>query len=507
MSKRTTFTTISPLPPGISRQVVLDFLHDHEEMIDLNPLVKERHPIKPPPHCPADESHCSWYSLTDRISYLPGGLASGDITYTCAFHDIPTGVQTHCYAPAGLNIRDKWTLNGYLPDEPPIPVELGIGAPPVGLYIREDVDMKCNMIMTSFVKKTLKKSHAALVERLKEKAQVASASVVTAGDKLNGPSFKRFHSYSQSDSSASSFAGSIRSSPSPTPSRQWTPPPPPSNYSNPSLSTIAAPQGRHSPSPLAYPTQDPSYRKPANSFGSSIPLPYNSRMHSRSQPQLRPESQDGPTSSPHHSRSSSRTNEHQNSSNSSHRDNNNQSPYPERLRVSGHVRELWRPSGHNKSSSHSGINNDGSGDVFVNSRHDYHHPSVTRIITTDTASGSVSPIGHMMNRSGTNHSIGSSVGVSPIAETPYPPPVNTGARRIWMGAGHDGIQEVQHPDYPQLNPYSDDAKTNPLVRVVVQEPSPLEPVPPPPAHVHVPAVHAVHIMGGSLHGSFVAELE
>ncbi|KAF5506554.1 hypothetical protein CGCS363_v004667 [Colletotrichum siamense] len=171
MSKRTTFTTISPLPTGISREAVLDFLHNHLDMIDLNPLIKERHVIKPPAHAPPEEHSCVWYSLTDEISYLPGGLATGDVSYTCAFHDLPTGLQTHCYAPMGLEIRDKWTVAGSLPGEPIEPVELGIGAPLTGLYLREDVDMRCNVFTTSFVKKTLKKSHGQLVERIKFKMQ------------------------------------------------------------------------------------------------------------------------------------------------------------------------------------------------------------------------------------------------------------------------------------------------------------------------------------------------
>jgi len=101
MSKRTVFTTVTPLPAGVTREIVVDFLGDHEEMIDLNPLVKERHPIPVPPHAEPDEYDCLWYSLTDKISYFPG--VSGDITYTCAFHDLENGVQTHCYAPAGLS--------------------------------------------------------------------------------------------------------------------------------------------------------------------------------------------------------------------------------------------------------------------------------------------------------------------------------------------------------------------------------------------------------------------
>ncbi len=102
MSKRTTMTSISALPPGITREVVIDFLHNFSQMIDLNPLVIERHIIPTPAHAPADERDCVWYSITDKIAYLPGGLANGEVTYTCVFKALPNGLQTHCYAPAGL---------------------------------------------------------------------------------------------------------------------------------------------------------------------------------------------------------------------------------------------------------------------------------------------------------------------------------------------------------------------------------------------------------------------
>jgi hypothetical protein len=144
-------------------------------MIDLNPLVEERHPIKPPPNATPEEYHCLWYSLTDRISYLPGGMMSRKVSYNCCFHDLENGLQTHCYAPLGLNIRGKWTLGGSLPGEPIAPVELEVGAPLQGLWLREDVDMKCNIMMTRFVKKTLRKAHYYLVERLLIKAQIVEA--------------------------------------------------------------------------------------------------------------------------------------------------------------------------------------------------------------------------------------------------------------------------------------------------------------------------------------------
>ncbi|KAF4470951.1 hypothetical protein FALBO_2120 [Fusarium albosuccineum] len=184
---RTTFTSITPLPPNIPRQVVIDFLHDHLEMIDLNPLIKERHQIPPPEHAPTEEKRCVWYSLTDRIDYLPGGVVSGQVSYTCAFYDLPEGLQTHCYAPMGLDIRDRWSVGGSLPGEPPEPIELGLGAPMTGLYLREDVDLRCNMLMAGFVKKTLKKSHGSLVDKLAAKAQIVSANQSTQEFRSNSP--------------------------------------------------------------------------------------------------------------------------------------------------------------------------------------------------------------------------------------------------------------------------------------------------------------------------------
>lgn len=145
-------------------------------MINLNPLVEDRHSIKAPAEATSEEFHCTWYQLTDKISYLPGGLMSGKVSYNACFHDLPNGLQTHCYAPMGLNIRGKWTLGGSLPGEPIAPVELGLGTPLQGLWLREDVDMRCNIMMTSFVKKTLKKAHIHLVDRLLVRAQISGAS-------------------------------------------------------------------------------------------------------------------------------------------------------------------------------------------------------------------------------------------------------------------------------------------------------------------------------------------
>ncbi|KAI9695380.1 MAG: hypothetical protein M1820_008675 [Bogoriella megaspora] len=172
MSKRTVYTTITPLPSGIGRSTVIDTLHDHLELIDLSPLVIKRFQTKPPGFASAEEFHCIWYQITDKVQYLPGGIAKGNVSYHVCFHDLTNGVQSHCYAPLGLDIKDKWTIGGNLPGEPREPVEMGLGAPKEGLYLREDIDMRSNFMTTSFVKKTLKKSHEKLVARMIEKAHL-----------------------------------------------------------------------------------------------------------------------------------------------------------------------------------------------------------------------------------------------------------------------------------------------------------------------------------------------
>ncbi|MCJ1475098.1 hypothetical protein MMC13_003758 [Lambiella insularis] len=175
MSKRSLFTMVTPVPAGISRECIMSFLYSHVEMVDLNPLVIERHPIRASPHASAEEAHCEWYEITDKVQYIPGGVYSGKVTYTGCFHNLPNGLQTHCFAPMGLNIRSRWQLGGSLPGEPKQVNELGLGIPKEGLWLREDVDMKCNIFMINFVKKTFRKAHLTLVDRLVEKAHILEA--------------------------------------------------------------------------------------------------------------------------------------------------------------------------------------------------------------------------------------------------------------------------------------------------------------------------------------------
>jgi hypothetical protein len=136
-------------------------------------MVIEHHPIKTPRDAPADEFlDCVWQELTDKVHYLPGGLVKGKVSYKACFHDLPNGLQTHIYAPTGLDIREKWSIGGSLPGEPPEKQELNSNAPSSGLYLKEEGDMRCNRFLNSFVRKNLDEAHKVLVERIMRKAEL-----------------------------------------------------------------------------------------------------------------------------------------------------------------------------------------------------------------------------------------------------------------------------------------------------------------------------------------------
>ena len=290
MSKRTVYTIVTALPPTVTRQIGVDMLHDHDEMIELNPLVIEHHPIKPPKDCPAEEYHCAWHSLTDKLSYFPG--VKGQVTYKAAFHDMPWGIQTHIMAPAGLDIREKWSIGGNMPGEPREVLELGLkGAPRDGLYLREDCDMRCNLMLTPYVKRNLKKSHEVLVARLLSKGEViedrsyrqtiaSTVSTSSAAGSMMDPDSKS-PSYTSPSLSLASLPPPPRpviANATPTPPAYAHPhgaPPPPLAHADSHASRASAHDPRasvasgHNPPQHPHPAPPQYYQHPSHTGGSS----------------------------------------------------------------------------------------------------------------------------------------------------------------------------------------------------------------------------------------------
>jgi len=211
MSKTSFITNIAPLPPSITRDVALAYLHDHVEMITLNPLVIRHSSTTAPPNATLEEQiNCKWYEITDKISY---GITKSEVTYKGGFYDLENGLQTHVFAPAGVDLKSLWKVGGNMAHEPPEPPELGVNTPKSGLYLREDVELKCNVFLMSFVKRNLKKSHTKLVQDLVSKAndpkyaKIGSASVASKP----GPTFAR-------SQTATTAAGEHCTAHTPTPS-------------------------------------------------------------------------------------------------------------------------------------------------------------------------------------------------------------------------------------------------------------------------------------------------
>ncbi|KAL1889685.1 hypothetical protein Cpir12675_005689 [Ceratocystis pirilliformis] len=185
MQKKDSFTIITPIPSFIPRQLALDIIHSHSEIITLNPLVLSHTPIAAPRNAAADEYYSTWYEITERIQYVPGmgALGSGKISFKGCFHDTTWGLQTHIYAPMGIDLHNTYRIAGNEPGERPEPAELGLlslGAPRDGLYLREDIVIRCNITLMSFVRGQMKAASKQVVQRFIKKAELLDAGALQA---------------------------------------------------------------------------------------------------------------------------------------------------------------------------------------------------------------------------------------------------------------------------------------------------------------------------------------
>ncbi|KAK3389173.1 hypothetical protein B0H63DRAFT_499391 [Podospora didyma] len=186
MRKKDTFTLITPIPGFIPRQLAIDILHSHSEVITLNPLVLEHKPIAAPNNAETDEYYSTWYEITERVTFIPGigKMGASIIKFNGCFHDMPWGLQTHIYAPMNVDLRNTYRIAGNQPgfEAPEVP-EIGLkalGAPADGLYLREDIEIKCNVTVIGFVKSQLKKAGGEMVQRIIKKAELLDAGVLQA---------------------------------------------------------------------------------------------------------------------------------------------------------------------------------------------------------------------------------------------------------------------------------------------------------------------------------------
>ncbi|KND88311.1 hypothetical protein TOPH_07072 [Tolypocladium ophioglossoides CBS 100239] len=229
LRKKEAFTVVTPIPGFIPRQLALDILHSHSEVITLNPLVLEHRPIPAPRTAAADEFYSTWYEIVERIQYVPGmGRAgSGRITFSGCFHDMPWGLQTHIYAPLGVDLRNRYRIAGNQPGlEPPEHREIGLealGAPADGLYLREDIEIKCNIAMVGFVMSQLKAASKDMVQRIIKKAELLDAGVLQG--MMEDGVLRTINPNDRSQTSVERANSALIPSPGPPSPRVLSPPP------------------------------------------------------------------------------------------------------------------------------------------------------------------------------------------------------------------------------------------------------------------------------------------
>ncbi|KAI1152393.1 hypothetical protein F4825DRAFT_418896 [Nemania diffusa] len=186
LRKKEVYTIITPIPSFIPRQLAIDILHSHGEVITLNPLVLDHKQIAAPRDAASDEYFSTWYEITERVQFVPGmgKFGSGKISFNACFHDLPWGLQTHVYAPLNIDMRNKYRIGGNQSGvEAPEPPEIGLaelGVPKDGLYLREDIEIRCNIAMVSTVKAQMKAASKEMVGRIIKKAELLDAGILQA---------------------------------------------------------------------------------------------------------------------------------------------------------------------------------------------------------------------------------------------------------------------------------------------------------------------------------------
>ncbi|KAL1875176.1 hypothetical protein Daus18300_003244 [Diaporthe australafricana] len=286
LRKKEVYTIVTPIPGFIPRQLAIDILHSHSEVITLNPLVLDHKPIKAPQKAASDEYYSTWYEINQRIQYVPGlgRMGSGKISFNGCFHDMPWGLQTHIYAPMNVDLRNKYRIAGNQPGvEPPEQPEIGLaalGAPSDGLYLRDDVEIKCNVAVMSFVKTQMKAASKEMVSRIIKKAELLDAGVLHAMIEDG-----RLKTINPNDRTNTVSDGQL--SPRPSPTSMYHQPgsmsPPPVPYQIPRPSSY---QHQHLYSKPGTPVQNPHWSAPYGGHQTPHLQPHPSQAELSSQQQF-----------------------------------------------------------------------------------------------------------------------------------------------------------------------------------------------------------------------------
>lgn len=148
---------IDPIPADLEPKSVTTFLHDHDGVIGLSPVVT-RHEIRD------RNPETGWikYEVSETVPMLPFGLWKRSHTFHCSFKDKQDGVTTFVEAVMGINSEAIYTVR----------VSEGQDEG-TGWVLDESIETSCNFLVKWVVQSNMlqvrKKMHQQLFDELRRR--------------------------------------------------------------------------------------------------------------------------------------------------------------------------------------------------------------------------------------------------------------------------------------------------------------------------------------------------
>lgn len=158
------YTEITALGPNVPRQVALDLLHSHQELIKLNKLVTDVKKVDAQQDAKTEEYLMSdWYEITEKMARGPGTM-----TFKGCWTDREWGVESYTFKPKLFDMRSSYRIGGNQPGEP-----REESTTVDGLYLKEDINIDCRVpMMDRFVEKEMREASKTMIERMKRIAEL-----------------------------------------------------------------------------------------------------------------------------------------------------------------------------------------------------------------------------------------------------------------------------------------------------------------------------------------------
>jgi hypothetical protein len=194
--KEENFTLCTAIPNFVPRDLAIEVLHNHLEIITADPLISEYRITSAPKPSPSDptatvsphknhepvwyahkDQETVWYEFTERVQYTPGKgkPSTGMIKYASSFTNTPVGLHTQTQAPTGVQIRVKYLVTETNPSSSTTFHNSFIGTENLfivpGLHLRADIEMDGSLASAERVRTQCRAVIREVVDRMAHRAK------------------------------------------------------------------------------------------------------------------------------------------------------------------------------------------------------------------------------------------------------------------------------------------------------------------------------------------------